>query len=227
VPRDSIVARLSIKRYAGPVMAFRPDPQHNAPSTELAARELREALEREWIARVRTGDAVAFEAMFRAYATPLAGFVFTFVRVSDEAQELVQDLFLWIWEHRFEWDVPGSLRTYLFKSARNRALSRLRHRRVEHEFQERMAREDIVGRAGRTHVETDQALATSELSSALERAVAGLPDRCREVFQLNRRQHLSYAEIADLLDISPKTVEVHMGRALAFLRRELGDWVAP
>jgi RNA polymerase sigma-70 factor, ECF subfamily len=206
-------------------MAFRPDPQHNAPSPELAARESREVLEREWIARVRTGDDAAFEAMFRAYATPLVGFVYTFVRVSDEAQELVQDLFLWIWEHRYEWDVPGPLRTYLFKSARNRALSRLRHRRVEREFQERITREDLVG--GRARVGTDQALTTHELSSALERAVAGLPDRCREVFELNRRQHLTYAEIAELLEISPKTVEIHMGRALVSLRRQLGDWMSP
>lgn len=205
-------------------MLPRPQSPDNAPSADRAAREL---LERGWAAAVRTGDTAAFEAMFRAYTPALAGFVFGYLRSPDEAQELVQDLFLWIWEHRHEWEVPGSLRTYLYKSARNRALSWLRHRRVEREFQERITREGALGRADHRRVETDQALATQELSGALERAVAGLPDRCREVFELNRRQHLSYAEIAELLEISPKTVEVHMGRALAYLRRQLGDWVSP
>lgn len=198
-------------------------PDNNCPSGAAA----RDSLERSWVAAVRAGDAAAFEVMFRAYAPALAGFVYGYLRVSDESQEIVQDLFLWIWEHRYEWEVPGSLRTYLYKSARNRAVSRLRHRRVERDFRERVARESVQGKPSAGHAETDQQIRMDELATALERAVLGLPDRCREVFELNRRQHLSYAEIAELLEISVKTVEVHMGRALAGLRRSLSDWIAP
>jgi RNA polymerase sigma-70 factor, ECF subfamily len=204
-------------------MRPRPQSPDNVPPSDSAARD---ALERGWAAAVATGATAAFETMFRAYASPLAGFVYGYLHASDEAQEVVQDLFLWIWEHRFEWEVPGSLRTYLYKSARNRALSRLRHRRVERGFRERALR-DGAHIPPAAFADADQRISANELSSALERAVAQLPDRCREVFELNRRQHLSYAEIAELLEISPKTVEVHMGRALAALRRSLGDWVSP
>ena len=63
------------------------------------------------------------------------------------------------------------------------------------------------------------------LAEAVERAVAELPPRCREVFTLTRDQHLSYAEVAGVLHISPKTVEIHMGRALALLRDRLQPWL--
>ncbi len=167
-------------------MSSRPEPQHHLRLTDLAARESRE---REWVAAVRTGDAAALEAMFRAYAPALTGFVYGYLQVSDESQEIVQDLFLWIWEHRYEWDVPGSLRAYLFKSARDRAVSRLRHRRVEREFRERAAREAVHAPWAATRMNADQRIAAGELAGALERAISALPERCREVFELNRRQH--------------------------------------
>ena len=84
----------------------------------------------------------------------------------------------------------------------------------EHEFD----RHDPTGPA-------EQAGA-DELSIAIERAIDGLPTRCRQVFTLNREHHLSYREISETLGISVKTVEVHMGRALTALRRQLSDWIA-
>jgi RNA polymerase sigma-70 factor (ECF subfamily) len=181
-----------------------------------------ESRDRAWIARVRASDAVAFESMFRVYGEALCAFVSGYVRSRDEAQELVQDLFLWIWEHRYEWEVPGSLRNYLFKSARNRAISWLRHRQIEQSFRARAlhAPDAPQSAAGRT----DQRLVAGELALAIDRAIAQLPERCQEVFRLNRQQGLSYAEIAALLDLSVKTVEVHMGRALATLREHLAEW---
>lgn len=180
----------------------------------------------EWLAQIRASDPVAFEAMFRAYARRLCGFVYGYVRSRDEAQELVQDLFLWIWEHRHEWEVPGSLKTYLFKSARNRAISLLRHREVELHFQQ--ARAGDVGPATSSSgaPPADAMIDARELAGAIEQAVAGLPPRCREVFILKRRQGLSYADIAAILQISPKTVEIHMGRALTTLRKSLEGWTS-
>jgi len=190
-----------------------------------SSRAADDATERAWVVAVRTGDAGAFEEMFTAYAARLAGFVWTYLSSEDECEEIVQDLFLWIWEHRFEWEVPGSLRTYLFRSAANRALSRLRHRRVERRFLERSPPEQpLIGSASSSRA--DHETAERELSSAIDETVAKLPERCRTVFILNRQQHLSYAEIAELLGISPRTVEVHMGRALAELRKQLTDWTS-
>jgi len=160
--------------------------------------------------------------MFRAYGETLCSFVNGYVRSRDEAQELVQDLFLWIWEHRYEWEVPGSLRNYLFKSARNRAISLLRHQQVERTFLARALH--MPATTPRAANGTDQRLVAGELAVAINRAIAQLPERCQEVFRLNRQQGLSYAEIAAVLDLSVKTVEVHMGRALAAMREELAEW---
>lgn len=184
----------------------------------------RDAIERAWVAGVRTGDLTAFETMFRTYASRLAGFVWTYLKEREESEEIVQDLFLWIWEHRFEWEVPGTLRSYLFRSAANRALSRLRHRRVQQRFRDRVA--PTIGQPEAQDPSSASDLAAEhDLSRALARALADLPDRCRTVFVMNRQQHLSYAEIAEVLGISVRTVEVHMGRALGMLRQRLADWV--
>ncbi len=191
-----------------------------------AAPNRSEATERTWVANVRTGDLDAFEAIFRAYASRLAGFVWTYLKDPDESEEVVQDLFLWIWEHRFEWEVPGTLRSYLFRSAANRALSRLRHRRVQQRFLQR-TEPGTVNARDTTRAPAAEEVGEQDLSQALERALATLPERCRTVFVMNRVQHQSYAEIADVLGISPRTVEVHMGRALALLRERLADWTMP
>ena len=183
-----------------------------------------ESRDRGWIDAIRTGDAAAFEAMFRAYADGLCGFVYRFLGSRDEAQEQVQDLFLWIWDHRHEWEVAGTLKTYLYKAGRNRALSRVRHQRVEQRFHLRSTREIAAGAEGMASAQADQQLYTGELASAIDRAIVALPERCREVFELNRKNHLGYAEIAEVLHISVKTVEVHMGRALTALRKSLADW---
>jgi len=179
----------------------------------------------EWVSRIRESDHAAFEALVRHYSDRLCAFVYSSTRDVEATKELVQDLFLWIWRHRHEWDVRGGLTTYLYRSARNRSISHLRHSGIERRWQEEVAltgehefdRHDPTGPAEETGAE--------ELSIAIERAVDALPNRCRQVFTLNREHHLSYREISETLGISVKTVEVHMGRALAALRRQLSDWI--
>jgi RNA polymerase sigma-70 factor, ECF subfamily len=180
----------------------------------------------EWIARIRESDRDAFEALVRHYSDRLCAFIYNTTHDVEATKELVQDLFLWIWRHRHEWDIRGGLTTYLYRSARNRSVSYLRHDRLERRWHEETARsgEYEFDRAEPAH--TDEHATVAELSAAIDRAVASLPERCREVFTLNRRHHLSYREVAETLGISVKTVEVHMGRALVALRRQLSDWIA-
>jgi RNA polymerase sigma-70 factor (ECF subfamily) len=121
--------------------------------------------------------------------------------------------------------VPGTLRSYLYKAARNRALTSRRHAAVEARFREQVTLQQATGhRPQLLATPADQEAHISELAAIIARSVEQLPPRCREVFELNRKHHLSYAEIAGLLQISARTVEVHMGRALAVLRRALIDW---
>jgi RNA polymerase sigma-70 factor (ECF subfamily) len=179
----------------------------------------------DWVARIRESDQGAFEALVRHYSNRLCAFVYISTRDVETTKELVQDLFLWIWCHRHEWEVRGSLTTYLYRSARNRAVSFMRHDGLERRWQEEMTlrREHEFNRAD--PVGPGEDVSAAELSEAIDRALHSLPPRCRQVFTLNREHRLSYREIAETLGISVKTVEVHMGRGLAAMRHQLTDWV--
>lgn len=176
-----------------------------------------------WVARIRTGDVRCFTMLFDRYAEPLCRYVHVHVGARHIAEEIVQDLFCALWTHRHTWDVPGPLKMYLYKAAKNRTANFHRHTRTELAYQARVA----AGEQLHPYEEpgqSDDAVAVHDLASAVARAVAKMPDRARQVWTLSREHALTYAEIADLLNLSVKTVEVHMGRALTVLRTHLTDW---
>jgi RNA polymerase sigma-70 factor, ECF subfamily len=184
----------------------------------------REQIEQEWLARLRTGDERAFESLFRAHVSALCTFAFSYVRSRETAEEVVQDLFCWIWEQRFTIEMPHGVRAWLFFAVRNRSLNAVRNSRAELSIHERLSRD---ARAKPPVAPPDAELLGSDLAAAVARVVQAMPPRCREVYTLVREQHLSHAEASRVLGISTKTVEVHMTRALAILRAELAGWVEP
>jgi RNA polymerase sigma-70 factor (ECF subfamily) len=179
------------------------------------------------VARVQTGDIAAFETLFRIHSEGLCAHACRYLQSREEARDVVQDLFLWIWDHRYEWRVEGSLQAYLYRSTHNRSFGRLRHRRLEQRFRDAQMRAVESTSAAVAPDHADAAAHLSDLAQAVERVMADLPERCREVFALNRQHHLTYPQIAEVFDISVKTVEAHMGRALKVLRAKLTDWTAP
>ena len=116
-------------------MALEPDRRHAPLSAPDSSRESRD---RAWVESIRTGDVPAFEAMFRAYKNDLGAFVTSCVHSREAAEEVIQDLFLHLWEQRHEWQPTVPLNIYLFRAARNRAIDHLRHQRVEAQFRERI-----------------------------------------------------------------------------------------
>lgn len=165
---------------------------------------------------VRAGDPGAFEALFHAYHAPLCAFAYRYVGARDLAEDIVQEIFLFVWERRETWDVRTSVKSYLFTAVRNAALSYLRHERVVRR-REAETVELFDGRSAGADAEADAA----ETLAAVQQAVGRLPERCRLAFTLHREQGLTYSEIAEVLGISPRTVEVQMGRALKSLRKSL------
>ena len=176
--------------------------------------------DRELVGRIRAGDERALEIVFRAHFAGMASFVQRFVHGGDVAEELVQDIFLKIWSRREQLAEIESLRTYLFRAARNQALNYLRRERLERRWQEEHADDEEA----EAFSSTDDSASERELSAAVQAAVSRLPPRCREVFLLSRDGGLTYAEIAATLGISVKTVETQMGRALKFLRGALARY---
>jgi RNA polymerase sigma-70 factor (ECF subfamily) len=196
----------------------------SVPDSRPSLDAARERQELELFARMRTGDEGAFETLFRAYARPLCDFAYSYVGSQPAAQEIVQELFCRLWERRDTLEMPRSVYAYLFSATRNRAINHLRDRRVQAAFLHRALRREM-GREAHRSAPQEQELEAKALSDALARAVEELPERCREVFTLTRDHRLTYAQVAEALHISPKTVEIHMGRALALLRQKLRPWL--
>lgn len=169
----------------------------------------------EWQARVRAGDERAFEMLFRAFAPGLCAFVHGYVASRAVAEEVVQDLFLALWQHREGFAVHERVSAYLYTAARNRALNHLRR--------ERLADRWHADASGNAPAADPGAPGEGELLGLLELqdAIEHLPARCRLIFVLNRQHEMTYGEIASSLGLSVKTVETQMGRALKSLRARL------
>ncbi len=191
-----------------------------AQTTPLAS----DAAERERVTRVRLGDENAFESLFEAYYPSLCDFAQSYLRSAESAEEVVQTVFLRIWEQRATWEPTTGVRAYLFAACRNQALGILKHERVVVRTATRATREDLALGIGHGAPAPDAELHATELANALRNAVHALPERRRMVVVLRWQHQMSYAEIASVLGISVKTVEVQMGRALASLRKQLGHF---
>ena len=170
--------------------------------------------------RIRAGDSDAFDAVFRANYAALVGSAERILGRRDVAEEIVQDVMLELWRRRETLAVEDSLRGYLFRATRNRSLNHLRHGAIE-----KRAEPELAANRAENGSSAHAALVEEEIEVAVKRAVADLPARCREVFELSRMHGLRYSEIATTLGISVKTVEAQMGKALRLLRERLAQWL--
>jgi RNA polymerase sigma-70 factor (ECF subfamily) len=172
-----------------------------------------------------TAQAAALEAIFLACYDDLYLTAYRFLTSRALAEEVIQDVFLTMWDRRDRWG-RGELRDlkqYLFAAVRNRALSRLRRERLEHTWQQHAvaSRHDpgLSAFASAASAEPDD---DPELTAQLERAMAALPPRARETLLLRIRRDLTHAEIAATMGITVKAVERNLGRAIRALREALG-----
>ena len=168
-------------------------------------------------ARVRSPH---WESAFAAHYAALCDYVLRFVGSAEAAEDVVQELFLHLWDTRGPRDALRLTRRYLFVAARNRALKYLRHARVAEAWIARVDREAAPG----PDTPEDHCL-RRELDAAVQRAITELPSRCRATFLLRRSQGLSYEEIAGRLGVSLGTVKSQMWRAATLLRAKLAPFI--
>ena len=166
------------------------------------------------------GDITVFEMIFRSYYQPLCNYAYTFLQDKEDAEEIVQSTFLLMWEKRDALAIRTSVKPYLYAMVRNACLNVLKHQKVKQRF----AGEEIA-MAERSHDDVSQHVASNELELRIKVAMNELPEQCRMVFKLSRFEELKYAEIAEQLNISVKTVENHMGKALKIMREQLKDYL--
>jgi RNA polymerase sigma-70 factor (ECF subfamily) len=168
------------------------------------------AQERAWVERIRAGDPAAFEALYRAYWERLYVFAFRYLRSKEDAEEIVQEVFFRIWRGHVHWVPAGAVRNYLYLAVRNAAHDRLKRAAVADRW-----------RGGQRAMAEEIDLEEADLAAAVERALAELPSKRATICRLRLINELSYAEIAERLDISEKTVETQLARGLKFLRERI------
>jgi len=160
-------------------------------------------------------DYDAFQVLFKRMFSPLCQFCMKFVRSREVAEEVVSDVFYSIWKNRNRLMV-SSPKAYLYTSVRNKGLDHLRKIK-------KMVHCDLENA---THLTADGAdgqemLVLHELNHAMDKSIARLPKQCKRIYEMSRDEGLKYREIASILQVSVKTVETQMGRALKHLRNSL------
>jgi len=164
---------------------------------------------------LRLDDRAAYTEIYDRYALVLLGHAYNKTRDREEAKDVVQEVFTMLWAKRETLQVDY-LAGYLFRSVRNIILNQIAHEAVQDKFilsMEKFAASNEI---------PDHLIREKQLMAIIEREVAALSPKMREVFVLSRNEHLSHGEIADLLGISQQTVSKHVTNALKILRVKLG-----
>jgi RNA polymerase sigma-70 factor, ECF subfamily len=190
-------------------------PHDRVPTIAAAARA-----DSDLLTEIRASDPAAFDEAMRRHWTPLLRYAAGLATDGDAAEDAVQEAFVRLWARRQKWRTSESLRALLFRMVRNDLLNHSRARRTRDRLLGRLA-----CRPKRSPATPAQLTEQNDLAGAIDRAVASLPDRRREVFVLIRHSGLSYREAAGVMGVSPQTVANQMSAALITLREQLAPYL--
>ncbi|HWV75399.1 MAG TPA: RNA polymerase sigma-70 factor [Pseudosphingobacterium sp.] len=169
--------------------------------------------DRECINQLEAGSESVFTAIYEQYWASLFKYVIRILPEEDEAADVVQETFVTFWELRSRLAKVRSIKAYLFIMARNLAFKRFRENLKQETVEDR-----LVEFYANTDVSMEQMIELKDLADLIDAEIGRLPEKMREVFVLSRKEHLSYQEIAERLEISDETVKKQISRALKYLR---------
>jgi len=181
--------------------------------TETISEQL--SSDHQLIFRIKNGDATAFKVLFFTYCKPLIHFAHRFTHDVHLAEDLVQEVFLKIWSNRKGLNPQLNIKSYLYTAVKNQALKQIRHQQLKHKVEEKLQHATLQTPT------PEEIFNSNEIESTVMEAIEELPERCRLIFSMNRFDRLTYSEIAEILELSIKTIETQMGRALRHLRKRL------
>lgn len=176
--------------------------------------------ETDIVQQIKAGDIRSFEQLFHAYCEELVRYATTILKDADEAQDVVQHLFVTLWTKRDTLQVNSSLKSYLYRSVYNSSLNRIKQVSTQQKH------EEYLGYVAHSYGSAASAvLESKEVQSAIDNAIAALPDQCRLIFTMSRFEGKKYRQIADELQLSVKTIENQMGKALKHMREQLQTYL--
>lgn len=173
------------------------------------------------ILKLREGHESAYEALFKDYYRELVIHANRYLYDMDVSKEVVQDLFVNIYEKRHQLDINSSLKSYLYRAVQNRCINQINSKKIREKYVDYVKTnnnddENLIERS----------IDASELETALYSAISDLPPKCRMIFKMNRFEGLSNGDIAERLELSKRTVETQITKALKMLRTKLQPLLA-
>ncbi len=183
--------------------------------------------EKHLFVKVRGGNILAFEKLFKKYYKNLCLFAEYYVREKAMAEEIVGNFFMNLWEKRKKIEIKDSINSYFYKSIYNQCIKYLEHLKVTKKYED-YARNMLENRELFSPSSDNYPLAnliSKEIQEEIEIAINQLPEKCREIFCLCRFENMSYEEVSAKLDISVNTIRTQMSRALEKLRVSLKDYL--
>ncbi|MEM6316037.1 MAG: RNA polymerase sigma-70 factor [Bacteroidota bacterium] len=171
----------------------------------------------ELLTQLTQNGEAAIDLIFRKYYTFLCRSVYRIIPDTQITEDLAQDVFYELWKKREKININTSLRAYLKRAALNKALNYIRDQKID--FRNAPPKEDLASKSNSVL----QNLAADNLQAQIDAAIDSLPEKCRLVFVLSRYEEMTYQQIADQLNISIKTVENQISKALKNLRKALSE----
>jgi RNA polymerase sigma-70 factor, ECF subfamily len=169
---------------------------------------------------IRQGNERVFETVFRKHYQSLCNYACGILKDMDDAEEVVQSIFMKFWEQREGIEINVSLKSYLYRAVHNTCLNRLKHLKIQE------VHKQYVGNYFEENYDSaTEMMDKVELENRIADALEKLPEQCRRIFKMSRFEELKYQEIADRLGLSIKTIENQIGKALRIMRTELADYL--
>lgn len=166
--------------------------------------------------KLREGDTGALDVLYLLYAPKVKDFALRFLKNATDAEDVTHDIFLRVWEERELVGRALSIRAYLFRMTRNAIFNTFRRRQLLYRYTQ-------AATSGKLLQDLDERVTTDDLLKLIDLAIENLPEQRRRIFKMSRYEHMSYNDIAEALNISPKTVQYHISGALAELRKLLSS----
>jgi RNA polymerase sigma-70 factor (ECF subfamily) len=170
----------------------------------------------------------AFEFFFRTNQPRLVSYANRFLDDWETSRDIVQEIFLHLWENKDKLEITVSLRSYLYSSVKNQCINTIKHKVVEQKYSSSIAiqfREMEINYYQATE-ESFQKMNAAELANKIEQSISTLPEQCRLTFELSRNEGMKSADIAKKMDVSVRTVETQIYRALKVLKESLREYLS-
>lgn len=168
------------------------------------------------IQKLKNGDVKSFDFLFDKYYEDLVFFGYTFLKEQESCEDVVQDIFMRLWENRENIHICGSLKAYLMTAVKNKSLELLKHKDVIKNHQDYVICQNNI-----IDYDAEKYLLYSELNRNLYQEINKLPEDVKVIFKMHRFKNKKYNEIADELNVSVRTVENKISKALEILRKRM------